>query len=34
VRRQLVVRLFHLAGHTPMPVTVEFNDEVPPGLER
>ncbi|HET8595444.1 MAG TPA: hypothetical protein VFM07_09360 [Intrasporangium sp.] len=33
VRRQLVVRLFHLAGHTPMPVTVEFNDEVPPGLE-
>ncbi|EWT05879.1 membrane protein [Intrasporangium chromatireducens Q5-1] len=33
VRRKLVVRLFHLAGHTPMPGTVEFNDEVPPGLE-
>lgn len=33
VRRQLAVRLFHLAGHTPMPVTVEFNDEVPPAFE-
>ncbi len=33
VRRQLVVRVFHLAGHTPMPVTVEFNDEVPLTLE-
>lgn len=34
VRRTWVVRLFHLAGHTPMPVTVEFNDEVPPVLDR
>lgn len=34
VRRKLVVRVFHLAGHTPMPVTVEFNDVVPAGLER
>ncbi|WP_347353735.1 hypothetical protein [Intrasporangium sp.] len=34
VRRQLVVRVFHLAGHTPMPVTVEFDDAVPAGLDR
>lgn len=32
VRRKWVVRLFHLAGHTPMPVTVEFNDECPAHL--
>lgn len=32
VRRKWVVRLFHLAGHTPMPVTVEFDDETPAGL--
>ena len=32
VRRKWVVRLFHLAGHTPMPVTVEFNDECPEHL--
>ncbi|MDN5794941.1 MAG: hypothetical protein L0H79_04240 [Intrasporangium sp.] len=34
VRRQLAVRVFHLAGHTPMPVTVEFDDAVPPGLDQ
>lgn len=34
VRRKWVVRLFHLAGHTPLPVTVEFNDECPEHLER
>jgi hypothetical protein len=33
VRRKWVVRLFRLAGHTPMPRTVEFNDEVPSVLE-
>lgn len=32
VRRKWAVRLFHLAGHTPMPVTVEFNDECPEHL--
>lgn len=32
VRRKWVVRLFHLAGHTPMPSTVEFNDECPEPL--
>ncbi len=29
VRRKWVVRVFHLAGHTPVPVTLEFNDELP-----
>ncbi|HET7397528.1 MAG TPA: hypothetical protein VFJ94_03305 [Intrasporangium sp.] len=32
VRRKWVVRAFHLAGHTPVPVTVEFNDECPDHL--
>lgn len=32
VRRKWAVRLFHLAGHTPLPVTVEFNDECPEHL--
>ncbi|HEU5144878.1 MAG TPA: hypothetical protein VFT81_06855 [Dermatophilaceae bacterium] len=32
VRRKWVVRLFHLAGHTPLPLTVEFNDECPEHL--
>lgn len=32
VRRKWVVRIFHLAGHTAMPVTVEFNDELPEQL--
>ncbi|HEX5968059.1 MAG TPA: hypothetical protein VFY88_06260 [Intrasporangium sp.] len=32
VRRKWAVRLFRLAGHTPMPLTVEFDDEMPPGL--
>ncbi len=29
VRRKWAIRLFHLAGYTPMPHTVEFNDESP-----
>lgn len=29
VRRQLAVRTFRLAGHTPMPTTIEFDDELP-----
>ena len=29
VRRTWTVRVFHLAGHTPMPHTIEFDDEVP-----
>jgi hypothetical protein len=32
VRRKWAVRIFRLAGHTPMPRTVEFDDEMPPGL--
>lgn len=32
VRRKLVVRAFHLAGHTDLPVTVEFDDALPAGL--
>ena len=32
VRRKWVVRIFHLAGHTPLPGTVEFNDECPEHL--
>lgn len=32
VRRKWVVRLFRLAGHTAMPHTVEFNDELPEHL--
>jgi hypothetical protein len=32
VRRKWVVRIFHLAGHTPLPSTVEFDDEMPPGI--
>ncbi len=32
VRRQLVVRLFRLAGHAELPSTVEFDDELPSGL--
>jgi hypothetical protein len=32
VRRKWAVRLFHLAGHTPMPHTIEFDDEVPQHL--
>lgn len=30
--RQLLVRVFRLAGHAPMPQTVEFDDTVPPPL--
>ncbi|MFA7267118.1 MAG: hypothetical protein WC054_12480 [Candidatus Nanopelagicales bacterium] len=33
VRRQHLVRWFSLAGHTPMPQTVEMDDEVPSGFE-
>lgn len=32
VRRQLAVRVFHLAGHTELPRTVDFDDELPAGL--
>lgn len=30
--RQLLVRVFRLAGHAPMPQTVEFDDAIPPPL--
>lgn len=33
VRRQHLVRWFSLAGHTPLPQTVEMDDEVPAGFE-
>jgi hypothetical protein len=32
VRRKWAVRAFHLAGYTPLPRTVEFNDEMPEHL--
>jgi hypothetical protein len=32
VRRKWAVRVFHLAGYTPLPRTVEFNDEAPEHL--
>jgi hypothetical protein len=32
VRRKTVVRLFRLAGHAELPSTIEFDDELPPGL--
>ena len=32
VRRKWTIRVFHLAGHTPMPHTIEFNDESPEHL--
>jgi hypothetical protein len=32
LRRRVRVRLFRLAGRTPAPETVEFDDEVPSGL--
>jgi hypothetical protein len=32
VRRKWAIRLFHLAGYTTMPHTVEFNDETPEHL--
>jgi hypothetical protein len=32
VRRKWAIRLFHLAGYTTMPHTVEFNDEAPEHL--
>ncbi len=32
VRRKWVVRVFHLAGHTPLPSTIEFDDDAPPAL--
>ncbi|WP_251150885.1 hypothetical protein [Cellulosimicrobium sp. Marseille-Q4280] len=34
VRSKWWVRLFRLAGHAPMPVTVELDDAWPPGLGR
>lgn len=33
VRRQHLVRWFSLAGHTPLPQTVEMDDEIPAGFE-
>jgi hypothetical protein len=32
VRRQRLVRLFRLAGHTPWPETWEMDDAMPEGL--
>jgi hypothetical protein len=32
VRRKWTIRMFHLAGHTPLPSTVEFDDEMPTPL--
>ena len=32
VRRKWTIRMFHLAGHTPLPGTVEFDDEMPSPL--
>jgi len=32
VRRKWTIRLFHLAGYTPMPNTVEFDDQSPDNL--
>ncbi|MER7070477.1 hypothetical protein [Terrabacter sp. NPDC000476] len=32
VRRKWTIRAFHLAGYTPLPHTVEFNDEMPEHL--
>ena len=34
VRRKWWVRLFHLAGHAPMPATVELDDAAPDALVR
>lgn len=34
LRRRALVRLFRLAGRTPLPETMEFDDEVSPGLAR
>jgi hypothetical protein len=34
LRRTLVVRWFRLAGHAPLPQTVELDDEAPAGLTR
>jgi len=32
LRRRRMARWFRLAGHTPMPTTVDFDDTLPPGL--
>lgn len=34
VRRYRIVRYLRLAGHAPFPMTVELDDEAPPGLVR
>ncbi|MEO6998544.1 MAG: hypothetical protein ABI112_10715 [Terracoccus sp.] len=34
VRRKWAIRLFRLAGHTPLPETIEFDDEMPEHLSR
>lgn len=33
LRRAVLVRLFHLAGHAPLPVTFDMDDELPLGFE-
>lgn len=33
IRRQRLVRLFHLAGHAPMPTTIDFADGLPATLD-
>jgi hypothetical protein len=33
VRRKRIARWFGLAGHTPMPTTIDFDDTVPAGLD-
>ena len=32
IRTQFLVRLFHLAGHAPVPQTIDFDDQIPAGL--
>ena len=32
IRNQTLVRIFHLAGHAPLPHTIDFDDQIPAGL--
>ena len=32
IRKQTLVRVFFLAGHAPMPRTIDFDDQIPAGL--
>lgn len=32
IRNQTLVRIFFLAGHAPMPRTIDFDDQIPAGL--